>query len=74
MREASSRHEDVLASRKAVDAEVRRLQQLADTERRVEILGDRLAREQAFRAAPGCARYVAFLNFSLTHAPFGETL
>ena len=52
MREASSRHEDVLASRKAVDAEVRRLQQLADTERRVEILGDRLAREQAQQQRP----------------------
>ena len=31
MREASSRHEDVLARRKAVTAEVRRLQQQADT-------------------------------------------
>ena len=31
MREAASRHEDVLASRKAVDAEVRRLQQPAET-------------------------------------------
>ena len=47
MREASSKHEDVLASRKAVDVEVRRLQQQAETERRVEVLGDRLSREQA---------------------------
>ena len=47
MREASSKHEDVLASRKAVDVEVRRLQQQAETERRVEIFGYRLSREQA---------------------------
>ena len=41
MREASSTHEDVLASRKAVDREVRRLQQQAETERRVEIFAHR---------------------------------
>ena len=47
MRDASSRHEDVLASRKAVDAEVRRLQQQAETERRVELFAHRLSQQQA---------------------------
>ena len=47
MREASSKHEDVLASRKAVDAEVRRLQQQAETEQRVELFAHRLSQQQA---------------------------
>ena len=47
MREASSRHEDVLASRKAVDAEVRRLQQQAETEQRVELFAHRLSQQKA---------------------------
>ena len=47
MREAFSRHEDVLASRKAVDAEVRRLQQQAETEQRVELFAHRLSQQQA---------------------------
>ena len=47
MREASSRHEDVLASRKAVEAEVRRLQQQAETEQRVELFAHRLSQQQA---------------------------
>ena len=45
MREASSRHEDVLASRRAVDAEVRRLQQQAETEQRVELFAHRLSQQ-----------------------------
>ena len=47
MREASSRHEDVLASRKAVDAEVHRLQQQAETEQRVELFAHRLSQQRA---------------------------
>ena len=47
MREASSKHEDVLESRKAVDRGVRRLQQQAETERRVELLAHRLSQQQA---------------------------
>ena len=47
MRDASSRHEDVLARRKAVDAEVRRLQQQAETEQRVELFAHRLSQQQA---------------------------
>ena len=47
MREASSRHEDVMASRKAVDAEVRRLQQQAETEQRVELFAHRPSQQQA---------------------------
>ena len=47
MREASSKHADVLASRKAVVAEVRRLQQQAETEQRVELFAHRLSQQQA---------------------------
>jgi hypothetical protein len=46
MREASSRHEDVLASRKAVYSEVRRLQQQAEDEVRVSVVARRLSQEQ----------------------------
>ena len=46
MREASSRHEDVLASRKAVYSEVRRLQQQAEDEVRVAAVARRLSQEQ----------------------------
>ena len=46
MREASSRHEDVLASRKAVCSEVRRLQQQAEDEVRVSVVARRLSQEQ----------------------------
>ena len=41
MRDASSRHETVLECRKAITAESRRLQQQAETERRVSILAHR---------------------------------
>lgn len=47
MREASSGHEDVLASRKAVDAEVRRLQQQAEE---VSAHDDALTRKEAIAA------------------------
>ena len=47
MREASSKHDTVLARRKAVTVEVRRLQQQADTERRVELLANRSSQAQA---------------------------
>jgi hypothetical protein len=46
MREASASHEDVLASRKAVDTEVRRLQQQAEDEVRVSAVARRLSQEQ----------------------------
>ena len=46
MREASSKHEDVLASRKAVDAEVRRLQKQAEHEVRVAAAARLLSQEQ----------------------------
>ena len=45
MREASAQHEDVLASRKAVNAEVRRLQQHAEDEVRVSVVARRLSQE-----------------------------
>ena len=45
MREASSRHEDVLSRRKAVDVEVRRLKQQAEDEVRVASVARRLSQE-----------------------------
>ena len=52
MREAASRHEDVLASRKAVHAEVLRLQQQAETERRVELLAYRSQQRPSSQQQP----------------------
>ena len=46
MREASSRHSDVLSRRKAVDVEVRRLKQQAEDEVRVAGVARRLSQEQ----------------------------
>ena len=46
MREASSKHDTVLARRIAVTAEVRRLQQQAEDEVRVSVLARRLSQEQ----------------------------
>ena len=46
MREASSRHEDVLSRRKAVTAEARRLQQLAEQEVKVSVVARRLSQEK----------------------------
>ena len=45
MREASSRHDDVLSRRKAVDVEVRRLKQQAEDEVRVASVARRLSQE-----------------------------
>ena len=47
MREAESAHDDLLSRRKAVTAAARRLQQQADTERRVELLAHRNSQAQA---------------------------
>ena len=46
MREASSKHDTVLERRKAVTAEVRRLQQQAEDEVRVSVVARRLSQEQ----------------------------
>ena len=46
MREASSKHEDVLSRRKAVTAEARRLQQLAEHEVKVSVVARRLSQEK----------------------------
>ena len=46
MREASSKHQDVLERRKAVTAEVRRLQEQAEHEVRVSLVARRLSQEQ----------------------------
>ena len=68
MREASSRHEDVLASRKAVDAEVRRLQQQAETEQRVVTGGPPL------QAPIAMYRFGGFAQAPLSSCPYDEFL
>ena len=52
MREVASRHEDVLASRKAVDAVVRRLQQQAEYEVKVAAVGRQLSQAQQQQQQP----------------------
>ena len=74
MREASSRHEDLLARRKAVDVAVRRLQQQAEQEVRVAGLARRLSQEQRkqqqpLQAAVRCPRYYRSTLSGLRKAP-----
>ena len=56
MREASSKHDTVLERRKAVTAEVRRLQQQAEHEVRVSLVARQLSQEQ-HRQQPSFGQY-----------------